>query len=114
MNEVEAQRDLCRRYRVSWVAAPDAHKVGIALNVRDGISPIHGLRHPPAAGTTGWYLWAGDELSDADDFFHPLHVAHLREWCPDVLRFLGLPPGWRFLMAGDYVDVWEDPSLLAV
>ena len=31
---------------------------------------------------------------------------------PDVLRFLALPPGGRFLVAGDYEDVWEDTSLL--
>jgi hypothetical protein len=28
--------------------------------------------------------------------------------------FLGLPPGWRFLIAGEHEDVWEDPSLLNV
>jgi hypothetical protein len=30
------------------------------------------------------------------------------------VRFLGLPPGWRFLVAGDYEDVWEEQSLLDV
>ena len=34
--------------------------------------------------------------------------------CPEVLEFLGLPPGYRFLLAIDYVDVWYDPSLLNV
>jgi hypothetical protein len=52
-----------------------------------------------------------EELSDAPDFFVPLHVEHLTEWCPVVLRFLGLPPGWRFLVAGEYQDVREDRSL---
>jgi hypothetical protein len=32
--------------------------------------PIHGLRHKPEAGTSGWYCWTG-ELSDAPDFFVP-------------------------------------------
>ncbi|WP_434048948.1 MULTISPECIES: immunity protein Imm33 domain-containing protein [Sorangium] len=28
------------------------------------------------------------------------------------MRFLGLPPGWRFLIADEHEDVWKDPSLL--
>lgn len=109
-----AQQELCQRYGVDFVAAEPQRKVGIARNVREGALPIHGLRHPPSGDTTGWYIWAGEELSDDTDFFVPLHVDHLAEWCPAVLRFLGLPPGWRFLVAGEYDDVWEDPSLLNV
>ncbi|WP_422652960.1 immunity protein Imm33 domain-containing protein [Archangium sp.] len=39
-------------------------------------------------------------------------VAHLADWCPLALKFLGLPPGWRFLVAEGHEDVWEDPTLL--
>ncbi|WP_438616960.1 immunity protein Imm33 domain-containing protein [Myxococcus xanthus] len=46
------------------------------------------------------------------DFFAPMHIAHLEQHCPGVLKFLGFPPGWRFLFAGDYLDVWFDPSLV--
>jgi hypothetical protein len=31
---------------------------------------------------------------------------------PQVAGFLGLPPGYRFLLAGDHVDVWYDEKLL--
>jgi len=31
-----------------------------------------------------------------------------------VIRLLGLAPGWRFLLSGDYLDVWFDPALLTV
>ena len=108
------QRELCKRYGVDFIAAPPQLKVGIARNVHEGALPINGLRHPPSGDTTGWYIWAGEEPSQDPDFFVPLHVEHLAERCPDVLRFLGLPPGWRFLVAGEYEDVWEDPSLLNV
>jgi hypothetical protein len=111
---IEEPQDLCKKYNAPWVASPEHLKVGIALNVRSGLQPLNGLRHPAEGDTTGWYIWAGEEFSSAPDFFQPLHVAHLAEWCPAVLRFLGLPPGWRFLTKGDYVDVWEDQSLLKV
>ena len=45
--------------------------------------PVHGLRHPPTRGTSGWYVWTGD-LSDADDFFRPWHAGHLVRRCPEV------------------------------
>jgi hypothetical protein len=99
---------------VSWVEAPDYLKVGLARNVRAGGQPLNGLRHPPEGDTTGWYIWAGKELSRAPDFFEAVHVLHLTEVCPSILRFVGLPPGWRFLTDGEYVDVWEDPSLLEI
>ena len=73
--------------------------------------PLHGLRHPPQHGTTGWYLWTGD-LQHRADFFLPWHVAHAVDRCPGIAPLLDLPPGSRFIYAPDYLDVWEDPSLL--
>jgi hypothetical protein len=111
---VEVQRDVCRRYDAVWCEAPPDLKVGISRNVRDGVRPLNGLRHPPQGETTGWYIWAGEEPSREPDFFVPLHVNHLMDWCPEVLPFLGLPPGYRFLLASDYEDVWKDDSLLDI
>lgn len=47
-----------------------------------------------------------------DDFFQAIHVEHIESWCPEVIKYLALPPGWRFLIADGYVDVWFDESLL--
>ena len=74
-------------------------------------SPLHGLRHPAQGGTSGWYLWTG-ALSQDPAFFKPVHVEHLFARCPAVLPYLGLPPGWRFLIAPGHEDVWFDASLL--
>ncbi len=110
----DQQRAVCQRYGANWSPVDPDLKVGIARNVKSGLQPINGLRHPPEGDTTGWYIWAGEELSDDPGFFAPLHVSHLEEWCPAVLKYLGLPPGYRFLIAGEYEDVWEDRSLLEV
>lgn len=106
------QMALCRKYGAEFLASPDELKAGVARAVRDHVFPINGLRHPPEGDTTGWYIWAGEHLSGAKDFFQPLHVKHLEEWCPQVIRYLGLSPGWRFQIAGNHEDVWFDPSLL--
>ena len=107
-----AQVALCERFGVEHHATPSDSKVGVAANVRDDLNPLNGLRHMGDVGITGWFVWAGEQFSEADDFFLPLHVAHLREWRPQVLPYLGLPPGWRFLIAPGYEDVWFDPGLL--
>ena len=105
---------VCELYGSPFYESPSNIKVGIAQNVRSGTYPINGLRHPPEGDTTGWYIWAGEELSTMEDFFQPLHVEHLDQWCPDVLKFLGLAPGWRFLVAPGHEDVWYDATLLSL
>jgi hypothetical protein len=60
---------------------------------------------------TGWYIWKGEEMSSNPDFFVPLHVEHVEEWVPGIEKYLGLGPGWRFLLTEDYMDVWYDETL---
>lgn len=107
-----AQLEVCTKYGAQFLEAPANLKAGVAANVRDSLAPINGLRHPPEGDTTGWYIWAGGEPKTTVDFFKPLHIKHLEECCPQLIRFLGLSPGWRFLIHGDHEDVWFDPSLL--
>jgi len=107
-----AQHETCEKYGAEFCPARPSEKLGIADNVRGSVLPINGLRHPPVGDTSGWYVWAGEELSADTDFFKPLHIEHLEEWCPRVQKYLGLAPGWRFLIADEYEDVWFDPELL--
>lgn len=106
------QQDVCKKYGVIPHPSPMDHKVGISLTVKQGLIPINGMRIRNSEDSTGWFFWAGEHLSDDPNFFVPLHVSHLTNWCMDVIPFLLLPPGWRFLTDGDYFDVWYDPQLL--
>jgi len=107
------QRGLCESVAVEADLPTAGSKLGVAANVRDArLWPLNGLRHPPEAGTNGWYLWRGPHLADSDEFFSPLHIDHLADWCSDAVRFIALPPGWRFLVGPGQEDVWYDPSLL--
>jgi len=108
----DQQIDVCNKYQTIFFESPDNLKIGISINVREGAIPINGLRHFPEGDTTGWYIWGGEEFSEDPDFFVPLHVEHLKEWRPIILKYLGLPPGWRFLITEDYEDAWNDPSLI--
>jgi hypothetical protein len=104
------QRAVCERHGTPFEPPSALEKVRIALSTLH-LAPLNGLRHRPERGTCGWYIWGG-EFSDGADFIQPLHVHHLTQRCPAVLPYLALPPGYRFLIATDYEDVWEDQSLL--
>ena len=112
MNEaVKAmQRQTCLHYGTVYFPSPASLTIGLAEQVRSGELPLHGLRRPPEGDGSGWYIWAG-EFSEAADFFKPRHVSHIETWAPLALKFLGLPPGWRFLVTPDYENVWYDEAL---
>ena len=116
-NDIEQeQKDVCKRLNLSWT--PVDKKLMIAFNnpLVLGNQPINGLRHPKENNIDGWYLWSGGEIpQDEVDFFKPIHAEHLIEEQPLVLKYLGLPYGYRFQIDDKgYEDIWFDESILEV
>ncbi|GAA4277923.1 immunity protein Imm33 domain-containing protein [Aquimarina mytili] len=112
---IEEQKATCVKYDANYVEADWEMFIGLGRGFDPKQNPINGLRHPIHDQTTGWYIWSGEDFDKSDDtFFEPVHLHHLIETYPDIIKFLGLEPGWRFLVADNasYVDVWEDLSLL--
>jgi hypothetical protein len=112
---VAAQIAICERYDVQHT--PPRYDLKVGINLGGRTYPINGHREPenPAYDElSGWWFWNGERDIPQDDphFFDSLHAFHLPESCPEVLPYLGLPPGWRFLIAPGYEDVWYDPVLL--
>jgi hypothetical protein len=108
------QRAICQKFGASCLLPDEWLKIGISRTFDPAQFPINGLRHPPEGDTTGWYIWSGEKLSTDPDFFVPLHAIHLNDRCPEIVKYFGLGPGWRFLVAPGYEDVWFDPGLLKV
>lgn len=46
--------------------------------------------------------------------YEPVHTRHIEDDPPEIANLLGLPPGYRFMKACDYLDVWFGPKLLEV
>jgi len=109
----QAQMAFCAERGTQLVYVAPESKLGFALKTK-GKQPINGLRHPVCGETCGWYLWCGEDFSDAPDFFSPIHAKHVYDDYPQLRKLLGLPPGYRFLLAGEYLDVWYDASLLNI
>lgn len=99
---------VCERFGSDVVTSTLDSKVGIALSTLDRL-PLTAIRHQPENGTCGWYIWGGDYSADPD-FFQSLHVAHIPEYCPTIIPYLALAPGWGVILAPNYEDVWFDES----
>ena len=110
---VASQKAFCIEHAVEYAASLPESKLGFALSTAGKI-PINGLRHPAVGETNGWYIWCGENFSNDAEFFKPLHASHFYEDYPEIARFLGLPPGFRFLFTSNGLDVWFDESLLKV
>jgi hypothetical protein len=108
---VSLPQDLLARLDLTPVEPRPDDKLGLALTTLS-LVPLNGLRHGPENGTSGWYVWGGELLSEDPEFFQPLHHSHVPEHCPNASRFLHLPPGWRFLWSDHQCDIWRDSSLV--
>jgi hypothetical protein len=100
----QAQAAVCAKFGAERQVPSSGAKLGIALRSLH-LRPLQALRHSPAYGTCGWYIWGG-EMSEDPEFFSPLHVAHLDQYAPELVPYLALPPGWRVLLAPNHEDVW--------
>ena len=118
MNDLRKEQiDICTKYGFKPFEYDEILRIGISDNLltNETIFPINGLRHNPEGNTSGWYIWAGEDYSEDDDFFKPLHIFHLKKYHPELLKYLGLPPGARFLLGeNEYEDVWFDENLINI
>lgn len=99
------------RFRYDPKPVPASGIVGLAADFSVNQLPINGLRHPCEGGSSGWYIYSGEDFPEV---FEPTHVGHVIDLLPEIAAYLELPPGWRFLIAPGYDDVWEDDSLLEI
>jgi hypothetical protein len=111
---IDLQKSVCRRFGADFFRCDESLKLGISRNFDPRHFPINGLRHPPEGDTTGWYIWSGENFSEEPGFFVPWHAKHLHGRYPEIAEYLGLAPGWRFLIAPGHEDVWFDATLLNV
>jgi len=110
----QLQRRICRTYGADYDPPPNNSRIGIAIQTLQQI-PIKGCRIPPHGDVCGWYIFGGEEWSDDPDFYQPLCLEHLEDYCPFALPFICLPTGWGFITDGKgYIDVWFDEAFLRV
>ena len=108
-SHIENQKDICKKYNSKWRPVNKKWIIGVSKNLEK--DPINGLRHPSENGTTGWFIWTG-EYQETNDFFQPMCAEHLLEKRPEIIKYLGLEVGFRFLAdKKGYEDIWYDEKL---
>lgn len=108
-SHINRQKEICATHNSQWKPINKKLRVGVSANL--DTDPINGLRHPNEKGTTGWFIWTG-KYSKSDDFFQPMCAEHLLQKRPDIIKYLGLNVGYRFLAnKNGYEDIWYDEKL---
>ncbi|UYA58772.1 hypothetical protein U1R68_18910 [Pectobacterium colocasium] len=102
------QQQICDKYQLPPHSPEEM--VAIALNTLQN-SPIYGTRIPlPENGTISWFIHCG-EHSAKSGFYQPLHTSHLEEMLPEVVPYLFLSEGTKFIIDRDgYEDVWTNEA----
>jgi len=79
------QKAICAKYNLP--ISPPEEMVAIALGSLHE-SLIYGTRVELSEnGTISWFIHCG-EHSSANDFYQPLHIRHLTETLPEVIKYL--------------------------
>lgn len=110
------QKAVCDNLKIDWLPVGINAMIAFNESLLSDTLPINGLRLPKIDNIEGWYLWSGGDIPQEDEiFFKPLHVGHLLKQRPIVLKYLGLPEGWRFQIDDNgYEDIWLDESILNI
>lgn len=108
MNDpIDGQKWICEKYGALYCPCKGSDRVGIAIQTLQN-EPIYGTRELNPDGSSSWYIYAGQYSAD-DDFYKPVCIDHLETLLPIVLRYLALPPGWKFIIdKNGYEDVWQE------
>lgn len=106
MSLKEQQQHICARYHSDFEAPQPDEIVAVALATL-GRMPIVGERIVLEDGkNVSWFIHCGAH-SDADDFYQAVHWHHLAEMLPEVLPYLGLAQGFRFMIDREgHEEVW--------
>ncbi|TDE15244.1 immunity protein Imm33 domain-containing protein [Dyadobacter psychrotolerans] len=108
-SHIISQKQICLAHDSEWKPVNKKLKVSVSVNL--DTDPVNGLRIPGEKGSTGWFIWSGD-YSEREDFFKPMCAEHLLQKRPDIVKYLGLDIGFRFLAdRSDYGEVWFDEKI---
>ena len=106
---IPKQKETCKKHGSEYI--PVSLHLFIAASDNLESDAINGLRHPSHGSMDGWYIWGG-EWSNNDDFFRPICAEHLIKLRPEIIKYLGLSVGYRFLAdKKGYEDVWFDEKI---
>ncbi|WNI38410.1 hypothetical protein [Chryseobacterium sp. SG20098] len=103
---VRQQSEMCLQYDLIPLFPNFNQSVVISGGVYEG-KDIEGIRYDSSQDESGWYLITDDYNDDIKSLkmVHFYHVAFAR---PDILQYLAIPFGYRFIMKNGNVEICRD------
>ena len=104
-----AQAWVCERHGSGCDRIMEESLVALApRTLRPGV-PVEGTRHRMTGDNSGWIL-IDDEFTGGAEDLRTDHAAHVATVRPDLVRYFGLPVGWRFFRnaEGEHVERVSD------
>ena len=105
---ISEQKLLFEEFESSYIKVSGDDVVAVAVNTLNQ-EPIVGIRKKPEAEeNVAWFIYGG-EMGEGEDFFETMTVRELQDILPEVLPYLALAEGFRFMIdREDYEDVWKE------
>lgn len=103
---VREQSEICRQHNFIPLFPNFNQSVVISDGVYEG-KDIEGIRYDSPQDESGWYLITDDYNDDIKSLkmVHFYHVAFAR---PDILKYLAIPFGYRFIMKEGNIEIYKD------
>jgi hypothetical protein len=83
-----SQLAVCEKYRTGPQLLLRHDRLGISIDTINNLVPVNGLRIPAMSGSSGWFIYGGDEAIDDPGFYQPLCVIHVGKYCEIAIPYL--------------------------
>ncbi|MFP3596897.1 hypothetical protein [Chryseobacterium sp. SIMBA_029] len=103
---IRNQSEICSHYGLATQFPNFNQMIVISQGVYEG-KDIEGIRYESPEHMSGWWLIT-DDYDDNIKSLMTVHFHHLAFARPDILKYLALPFGYRFLMENGKISVSKD------
>lgn len=107
MSVLNHQKKICKKFGLSYEECEMEKNVYVSKNIREGIFPIEGKRYIEEWDFSGWYIWSGEEPQEWN-LYNLVSVENLDNYNKELLKFLWLERGTRFIIEQDYMNAEFD------
>lgn len=105
---IKNQSEICFQHELIPLFPNFNQQVVISKGVYEG-KDIEGIRYDSPEHMTGWWLIT-DDYDDNIESLKTVHYYHVAFTRPDILKYLAIPFGYRFLMENDKVLIMKDEN----
>jgi len=105
---IREQSEICSQYGLIPSFPNFNQMIVISEGVYEG-KDVEAIRYVSPGHMSGWWLIT-DDYNDNIESLMTVHFYHVAFKRPDILKYLALPFGYRFLMENDSIEIIKDDA----